>query len=50
MAHIAEMLQDEGPKAFFKGSVVRMIKVCFDVACTFMIYEKVLAYIYSLRI
>lgn len=50
MPPIAEMLQDEGPKAFFKGSVVRMIRVCLDVAFTFMLYERVLAYIYSLRI
>lgn len=49
MAHLAQKLEQEGPKTFFKGSIVRMIRVCIDVAFTFMIYEKVIAYIYSLR-
>lgn len=50
MTHIAQKLHEEGPQTFFKGSIVRMVRVCIDVAITFMIYEKVLAYIYSIRL
>ena len=30
----------EGPKAFYKGTIPRMSRVCLDVAITFMIYDS----------
>ena len=30
----------EGPKAFYKGTVPRMCRVVLDVAITFMIYDS----------
>ena len=32
----------EGPKAFYKGTVPRLSRVCLDVAITFMIYDTVM--------
>nr|CAH7768724.1 unnamed protein product [Callosobruchus chinensis] len=34
-----QILKNEGPFAFYKGTVPRLGKVCLDVALTFMIYE-----------
>ncbi len=31
---------NEGPKAFYKGTIPRMSRVCLDVAITFMIYDS----------
>lgn len=35
-----QILKNEGPKAFYKGTVPRLSRVCLDVAITFMIYDK----------
>nr|CAI5869795.1 unnamed protein product [Callosobruchus analis] len=35
-----QILKNEGPFAFYKGTVPRLGKVCCDVALTFMIYES----------
>jgi solute carrier family 25 citrate transporter 1 len=35
-----KIMQNEGPKAFYKGTVPRLSRVCADVAITFMIYDK----------
>lgn len=32
--------QNEGPRAFYKGTVPRLSRVCLDVAITFMIYDS----------
>ncbi|XP_054280426.1 putative tricarboxylate transport protein, mitochondrial [Macrosteles quadrilineatus] len=32
--------KNEGPKAFYKGTVPRLSRVCLDVAITFMIYDS----------
>ncbi|XP_014230306.1 putative tricarboxylate transport protein, mitochondrial [Trichogramma pretiosum] len=32
--------QNEGPRAFYKGTVPRLGRVCLDVAITFMIYDS----------
>jgi len=32
--------QNEGPKAFYKGTVPRLSRVCLDVGITFMIYDS----------
>lgn len=32
----------EGPRAFYKGTVPRLSRVCLDVAITFMIYDSFL--------
>ena len=35
-----QIMVNEGPKAFYKGTVPRMSRVCLDVAITFMIYDS----------
>lgn len=35
-----QILRNEGPKAFYKGTVPRLSRVCLDVAITFMIYDS----------
>lgn len=37
-----KIMQNEGPKAFYKGTVPRLSRVCLDVAITFMIYDKII--------
>uniref|UniRef100_A0A336LU80 Citrate transport protein n=1 Tax=Culicoides sonorensis TaxID=179676 RepID=A0A336LU80_CULSO len=32
--------KNEGPKAFYKGTIPRLSRVCLDVAITFMIYDS----------
>ncbi|XP_063705134.1 putative tricarboxylate transport protein, mitochondrial [Culicoides brevitarsis] len=32
--------RNEGPKAFYKGTIPRLSRVCLDVAITFMIYDS----------
>ncbi|XP_039495743.1 putative tricarboxylate transport protein, mitochondrial [Drosophila santomea] len=40
-AHCAyEIMKNEGPVAFYKGTVPRLGRVCLDVAITFMIYDS----------
>ena len=34
------ILRNEGAKAFYKGTLPRMSRVCLDVAITFMIYDS----------
>ncbi|XP_021966873.1 putative tricarboxylate transport protein, mitochondrial [Folsomia candida] len=36
----AQIWKNEGPKAFYKGTVPRLSRVCLDVAITFMIYDS----------
>ncbi|GAB6028727.1 hypothetical protein CHUAL_004547 [Chamberlinius hualienensis] len=35
-----QIMKNEGPKAFYKGTVPRLSRVCLDVAITFMIYDS----------
>jgi len=35
-----EIWKHEGPRAFYKGTVPRLSRVCLDVAITFMIYDS----------
>ncbi|XP_064612537.1 tricarboxylate transport protein B, mitochondrial-like isoform X2 [Liolophura sinensis] len=35
-----QIMKHEGPRAFYKGTVPRLSRVCLDVAITFMIYEQ----------
>ncbi|ELT88432.1 hypothetical protein CAPTEDRAFT_195723 [Capitella teleta] len=35
-----QIAKHEGPKAFYKGTLPRMSRVCLDVAITFMIYDS----------
>lgn len=35
-----QIWQNEGPAAFYKGTVPRLGRVCLDVAITFMIYDS----------
>lgn len=35
-----QVWKNEGPKAFYKGTVPRLGRVCLDVAITFMIYDS----------
>ncbi|KAK3611710.1 hypothetical protein CHS0354_034379 [Potamilus streckersoni] len=35
-----KIFKHEGPKAFYKGTVPRLSRVCLDVAITFMIYDS----------
>jgi len=35
-----KILKHEGPRAFYKGTLPRMSRVCLDVAITFMIYDS----------
>ena len=39
-----QILVNEGPKAFYKGTMPRMSRVCLDVAITFMIYDSFMEY------
>lgn len=34
------IMKEEGPRAFYKGTLPRMSRVCLDVAITFMIYDS----------
>lgn len=36
-----QILKNEGPKAFYKGTVPRLGRVCLDVAIVFVIYDEV---------
>uniref|UniRef100_A0A8C6RD97 Citrate transport protein n=1 Tax=Nannospalax galili TaxID=1026970 RepID=A0A8C6RD97_NANGA len=36
-----QILKKEGPRAFYKGTVPRLGRVCLDVAIVFMIYDEV---------
>ncbi|XP_036682667.1 LOW QUALITY PROTEIN: tricarboxylate transport protein, mitochondrial-like [Balaenoptera musculus] len=36
-----QILRNEGPKAFYKGTVPRLRRVCLDVAIVFVIYDEV---------
>jgi solute carrier family 25 citrate transporter 1 len=36
----AKIWKNEGPRAFYKGTVPRLSRVCLDVAITFMIYDS----------
>ncbi|XP_033116404.1 tricarboxylate transport protein, mitochondrial-like [Anneissia japonica] len=36
-----QIMKNEGPKAFYKGTVPRLSRVCLDVAIVFVIYEEV---------
>jgi len=35
-----QIWKNEGPKAFYKGTIPRMSRVCLDVGITFMIYDS----------
>ena len=35
-----QIYKKEGPKAFYKGTIPRLSRVCLDVAITFMIYDS----------
>lgn len=35
-----QIWKNEGPGAFYKGTVPRLGRVCLDVAITFMIYDS----------
>lgn len=35
-----QIWKNEGPAAFYKGTVPRLGRVCLDVAITFMIYDS----------
>lgn len=35
-----KLWKNEGPSAFYKGTVPRLSRVCLDVAITFMIYDS----------
>ena len=37
---IKKIYTQEGPKAFYKGTIPRMSRVCLDVGITFMIYDS----------
>ena len=37
-----QIMANEGPKAFYKGTVPRLSRVCLDVAITFMIYDSIM--------
>jgi solute carrier family 25 citrate transporter 1 len=34
------IMKEEGARAFYKGTLPRMSRVCLDVAITFMIYDS----------
>lgn len=36
-----QVWKNEGPSAFYKGTVPRLTRVCLDVALTFMIYDSI---------
>jgi len=35
-----QIMLHQGPRAFYKGTIPRMSRVCLDVAITFMIYDS----------
>lgn len=37
---VVQIFKNEGPTAFYKGTVPRLGRVCLDVAITFMIYDS----------
>ncbi|XP_029637608.1 tricarboxylate transport protein B, mitochondrial [Octopus sinensis] len=37
---VIKVMKYEGPKAFYKGTIPRLSRVCLDVAITFMIYDS----------
>ncbi|XP_061197784.1 tricarboxylate transport protein, mitochondrial-like [Saccostrea echinata] len=37
-----KIFKHEGPRAFYKGTIPRLSRVCLDVAITFMIYDSVM--------
>mgnify|MGYP005984877939 FL=1 len=39
---IVKVWKNEGPAAFYKGTVPRLGRVCMDVAITFMIYDSIM--------
>ncbi|XP_056637970.1 putative tricarboxylate transport protein, mitochondrial [Diorhabda sublineata] len=39
-----QILRNEGPRAFYKGTIPRLGKVCLDVAITFMIYDSIMEF------
>lgn len=39
-----QIMVHEGPRAFYKGTIPRMSRVCLDVAITFMIYDTFMEY------
>ena len=39
-AHFRQIMVNEGPAAFYKGTIPRMSRVVLDVAITFMIYDS----------
>lgn len=39
-----QILVNEGPKAFYKGTIPRLSRVCLDVGITFMIYDTFMEY------
>jgi len=40
-----QIMVNEGPRAFYKGTVPRLSRVCLDVAITFMIYDSIMEFI-----
>ena len=38
--HFRQIMVNEGPAAFYKGTIPRMSRVVLDVAITFMIYDS----------
>ena len=40
LIHFRTIMKNEGPKAFYKGTLPRMSRVVLDVAITFMIYDS----------
>ncbi|XP_043824817.1 tricarboxylate transport protein, mitochondrial-like [Dromiciops gliroides] len=40
-----QILKHEGPKAFYKGTVPRLTRVCMDVAIVFIIYDEVVKFL-----
>lgn len=39
-----QIYKNEGARAFYKGTVPRLGRVCLDVAITFMIYDNFMAF------
>ena len=39
-----QIMVNEGPRAFYKGTIPRMSRVCLDVGITFMIYDTFMEY------
>ncbi|XP_064651675.1 tricarboxylate transport protein, mitochondrial-like [Lineus longissimus] len=37
-----QIMKHEGPRAFYKGTVPRLSRVCLDVAITFMLYDSIM--------